>query len=53
MGLTREPPAWTALGLAAALRGGEVAAVEVARDMLARLDSLPYSTAHDGLTIEL
>jgi amidase len=31
---------WTALGLAAALRAGEVTAVEVARDLLERLDGL-------------
>jgi amidase len=31
---------WTALGLAAALRAGQVGAVEVARDLLARLDRL-------------
>jgi amidase len=34
------PVTWTALGLAAALRGGELTAAEVARDLLERLDRL-------------
>jgi amidase len=34
------PVTWTALGLAAALRGAELTAAEVARDLLERLDRL-------------